>query len=74
MLEKSANTQIPKPKTNSSLYKPNIPNWKDEIEPFRDDAIFWHSIWLSAGKPLNCQLHSIMKRTRNVYHFHIRKK
>ena len=53
-IEKSANAHIPKPKVNSSQHKPNIPNWKNEIEPFKDDAIFWHSIWLSAGKPLNC--------------------
>ena len=33
------------------MHKPNIPNWKNEIEPFRDDAIFWHSLWLSTGKP-----------------------
>ena len=62
-IETSANAHIPKPKVNSSQHKPNIPNWKNEIEPFKDDAIFWHSIWLSAGKPLNCQLHSVIKRT-----------
>ena len=72
-IEISANAHIPKPKVNSSQHKLNIPNWKNEIEPFKDDAIFWHTIWLSAGKPLNCQLHSVIKRTRNVYHLHIRK-
>ena len=35
--------------------------------------MFWHSIWISAGKPLNNTLHSIMKKTRNRYHFQIRK-
>ena len=44
-IEKSANAHIPKPKVNSSQHKPNIPNWKNEIEPFKDDAIFWHPIW-----------------------------
>ena len=72
-IEKSANAHISRPKVNSSQHYPNIPNWKNEIEPFKDDAIFWHSIWLSAGKPLSCQQHSVMKRTRNVYHLHIRK-
>ena len=28
---------------------------------------------MSAGKPKNNELHKIMKRTRNIYHFHIRK-
>ena len=44
-----------------------------EIEPFKKDAQFWHSIWISAGRPLNTELHKIMKRTRNVYHLQIRK-
>ena len=73
-IEKSANAQLPLKKSiirdkNKTL----IPNWKDEIKPYRDEAYFWHSIWQSAGRPLNCQLHSLMKKTRNQYHLHIRK-
>ena len=34
---------------------------------------FWHSIWKSAGKPMNNQVHSIMKRTRNKYHMELKK-
>ena len=30
-------------------------------------------LWLSAGKPLNCVLHNIMKHTRNIFHLLIRK-
>ena len=48
-------------------------NWKEDIAPFRDKALFWSSVWVSAGKPKNNELHKIMKRTRNIYHFHIRK-
>ena len=47
--------------------------WNSEVEPFKKDAQFWHSIWISAGRPLNTELHRIMKRTRNVYHLQIRK-
>ena len=50
-----------------------IPGWNDEVKPFREQAMFWHSIWISAGKPLSNTLHSIMKKTRNRYHFQIRK-
>ena len=35
--------------------------------------MFWHSVWISAGKPINTDLHRIMKETRNAYHFQIRK-
>jgi hypothetical protein len=51
----------------------NNAGWKDFIEPFQDNARFWFSIWVSAGKPLNTVLHSIMKSTRNKYHYQIRK-
>ena len=44
-----------------------------EIQPYKEKALFWHAIWQSAGRPINTELHRIMKRTRNVYHLHIRK-
>ena len=50
-----------------------IPGWNDYVKPFREDAKFWHSIWLSLGKPLNCEVFHIMKRTRNRFHFAVRK-
>ena len=50
-----------------------IPQWKKDIQPYKDTAVFWNAVWQSAGKPMNTQLHSIMKRTRNIYHYHIRK-
>ena len=65
------NLSIPRRKTASN--KTAIAYWKEEVKPFRDDAMFWNAIWKSAGKPLNTHLHSIMKRTRNIYHFQIRK-
>ncbi len=57
-------------KRNSNL----IPNWNIDIEPLKDKAMFWNAVWQSAGRPINTTLHSIMKKSRNVYHFHIRKK
>lgn len=53
--------------------RPTIPGWTQYVKPFRDDAIFWHSVWMSAGKPQNCNLHLVMRRTRNKYHYAIRK-
>ena len=49
------------------------PGWSQFVKPFRDNAFFWSQVWNSAGRPLHCQLHTIMKRTRNLYHFHVRK-
>ena len=49
------------------------PGWLGEVKPYRDNAYFWHQIWKSAGRPINTQLHSIMKRTKNLYHYHYKK-
>ncbi len=51
-----------------------LPNWKEDVDPVKENAHFWNSVWKSAGKPINCQLHTIMKMTRNKYHLAIRKK
>ena len=53
--------------------KTRFSSWKEYVQPFKDTAMFWHSIWLSAGRPLNTELHIIMKKTRNQYHYQIRK-
>ena len=50
-----------------------VPGWNDEVKPFREKAMFWNAIWISAGKPINTTLHHIMKRSRNLYHYQIRK-
>ena len=50
-----------------------IAGWKEFIEPFQKDAQFWYSIWLSAGKPVNTELHRIMKTTKNQFHYQIQR-
>ena len=32
--------------------------------PFKDDALFWHSVWISVGRSLNTEQHRIMRRTK----------
>ena len=29
-----------------------LPGWKDTIAPLKIDSIFWHSVWISAGRPV----------------------
>ena len=58
---------------DSTKKKKPIPNWKVGVQPFKDTAMFWHSVWISAGKPINTALHNVMRRSRNVYHYQIRK-
>ena len=58
---------------NRKTKKKVIPGWNESIKPFREKALFWNQVWKSAGKPINTNLHEIMKRTRNIYHFQIKK-
>ena len=50
-----------------------IPGWKDEVEPKRQDSLFWHSVWRSAGSPRQGDLFEFMKHSRNIYHYSVRK-
>ena len=54
---------------NSSV----VPGWSLHVKKYRDDAIFWHSIWVSLGRPLNNEIHRVMKHTRNIYHYAVRR-
>ena len=61
-------------KCSKSNARPKVvPDWSEAVKPFRDDAWFWHAVWKSSGKPLNNSIHHTMKRTRNLYHYAIRK-
>ena len=51
----------------------NTPGWNKFVKPFQDKAYFWHSVWISCGRPLNAEIHNVMKRSRNVYHYQVRK-
>ena len=75
-IEAAAYDSLPCPQS-SNLDKPRMkkrrPGWLTYVAPFRDTAVFWNAVWKSAGKPLKGELYNIMKRTRNVYHFQIKK-
>ena len=55
------------------MFRKKTAGWKEFVEPSQDTAKFWHAIWISAGRPLNTELHKIMKRTRNQFHYQVRK-
>jgi hypothetical protein len=57
-VEKAACENLPVPQPPKAK-KPsnNIPGWSEEVHPNRENARFWNQIWLSAGRPINTQLH-----------------
>ena len=45
----------------------------EQVSRHKEDAHFWFQVWVSCGRPLNTEVHKVMKRTRNVYHYILRK-
>ena len=48
--------------------KKSIPKWNDSGKPAYNTALFWHSIWISCGKPNTGWVYEIRIRTRAQYH------
>ena len=75
MIESSHDT-IPMVGGGQGRAKPDsgcMPGWKEQVAPQREAAIFWHSIWLSAGRPNAGQLFEIRKRTRSQFQYAVRR-
>ena len=51
----------------------SMPGWREEVAPYRDASVFWHSVWRSAGRPAAGELCNTMKMTRNKYHHAVRR-
>ena len=57
----------------SKKEKKHIPGWTEAVKPFREEAYFWHQVWMSYGRPLNTEIHVMMKKTKNRYHYQYNK-
>ena len=73
-IQDSAEDSLPVPSvTCLELKKKVTTGLRSQVQPVKDTAYVCHSVWKSAGRPLDCQLHTIMKRTRNRYHMEFKK-
>ena len=46
--------------------------WNSDVKPFRENALFWHSIWVDCGRPPAGSLAMVMRSTRARYHRAVR--
>ncbi len=53
--------------------KKGIPKWNEVAQPYRDTALFWHSIWVSCRKPNKGVVFEIRRKTRAEYHMVVKK-
>ena len=47
--------------------KKGIAGWNDHAEPSRNEAIFWHRLWVDNGRPSQGHIADIRRRTRYNY-------
>ena len=59
--------------TNTSSLEKCLPGWTEHVKPFKDEADFGFSLWISANKPQNNDLHWAMRHSRNQYHYAFRR-
>ena len=50
-----------------------ISGWNIDMSIAHEQSLFWHGLWILCGKPETRQVASIMRFTRNNYHYKIRK-
>ena len=50
-----------------------LPGWNENVAPAKKDALFWHSVWMSLGRPKAGGLYQVMRWTRNKFHYAVRK-
>ena len=68
-----SHTAIQKKPISQGSSHVRLPGWNENVEPLKQDAKFWYSIWLSAGRPQTGALHSVMVGTRIKYRCAVRK-
>ncbi len=50
-----------------------VTGWNDYVKHDKDQSLFWHWIWLEAGRPNKGHVYAIMQRTRHLYHYSVRR-
>ena len=71
-VQRAGEKTLPFPKAGKAGKKAT-PGFDERVKPFKETAYFWHCVWKSSGRPINNQVHNIMKRTRNRYHMELKK-
>jgi hypothetical protein len=61
------------PMMSNNLKRKTVPGFAEYCKPLRDEALYWHNLWKSQGRP-NCGYFTDMrKNARSQYHKSVRK-
>ena len=59
--------------TESRGSRGGLPGWNEEVEPYRQESMYWHNMWLREGRPNQGWLHGTMVRKRTLYQYAVRR-
>jgi hypothetical protein len=49
------------------------PMWSERMKPYKDDALFWDSVWKSCDKPRDGIVFDLRQNTKREYHYALRR-
>ena len=49
-----------------------LTGWNEIVRPYRDDSLFWNSVWRQCGSPRDAVVADVMRRARSQYHNAVR--
>ena len=73
-IELSAKDQLPMTKPPGQKSCSHLtPGWNEFVKPFKEEAKFWWSVWISAGKPNDNDLFIKMKSSKAQFKYAVRR-
>jgi hypothetical protein len=60
------------PRTSPKRKKSRTPGWNSNVAKNKQEAMFWHRLWLLNGKPPDGLIFDNMRSSRKEYHYSIR--
>ena len=50
-----------------------VPKWPEEVEPFRQESMYWGDVWKREGRPSTGWLHATYIKKKAQYHYAVRR-
>ena len=50
-----------------------VPKWQEDVEPFRQDSMYWGDVWKREGRPSTGWLHDTYLKKKSQYHYAVRR-
>jgi hypothetical protein len=50
-----------------------VPKWMEDVDPFRQESIYWGDVWKKEGRPSTVWLHTTYIKKTSQYHYAVRR-